>query len=197
MRRRLQFVLAFLGIFTLVLATPASASSSVVHDPPGDSAADAYTDVVMAKVTAQAGRDDLFFHMVVAGAIPAAPSRSGQYNGFTAYNWLIDTNGDGIANYVVVVRFCSHTVQAACVGDAWHWESALTNTSTGRSIASFDFAVTDNVVNAFVAASDLGAPSVFRWIAATRSSPASSNLPSVDIAPNFVNGSPVWVDFAR
>ena len=197
MRDRIQLILAFLAIFTLVLATSASASSSVVHDPSGDSAAEPYTDIAMAKVTAQEGRDVLYFEAVLAGTVPTTPSRSGRYNGFTAYNWLIDTDGNGIANYVVVVRFCSHLIQGPCVGDEWHWESALTEGGTGRRIAGFDFAIEDNVVKAFVATSQLGDPTAFRWIAATRTSPASSNLPSVDIAPDLAADSPVWVEFAR
>jgi len=197
MHKRIQFFFALVTVFTLVLATPASAGSSVVHDPSGDSVAEPYTDITMAKVTAQSGRDTFYFQMVLATPVPSAPSRSGAYNGFTAYNWLIDMDGNGIANYVVVVRFCSHLVQGPCVGDEWHWESALTEPSTGRRIAGFDFEIEDNVVKAFVVASQLGNPSGFRWIAATRTSPSSSNLPSVDVAPDFVGGSPVWADFAR
>src|SRR5712691_6719628 len=105
-------------------------------------------------------------------------------------NWLIDTDGNGIANYVVVVRFCSHLIQGPCVGDEWHWESALTEPASGRRIAAFDFAIEDNVVKAFVATSQLGDPTAFRWIAATRTSPSSSNLPSVDIAPDLAAGAP-------
>jgi len=95
------------------------------------------------------------------------------------------------------VRFCSHLVQGPCVGNDWHWESALTSAGTGQRIAGFDYEIEDNVVKGFLAASQLGDPSGFRWIAATRTSPSSSNLPSVDIAPDLANGSPVWVDFPR
>jgi len=132
MHKRIQFFFALVTVFTLVLATPASASSSVVHDPSGDSVAEPYTDITMAKVTAQSGRDTFYFQMVLATPVPSAPSRSGAYNGFTAYNWLIDLDGNGIANYVVVVRFCSHLVQGPCVGDEWHWESALTEEKISR-----------------------------------------------------------------
>jgi len=197
MRERIRLFLTFVAILTLVLATTASASSSVTHDPSGDSSAEPYTDIAMAKVTAQAGRDVLYFQMGLAGSVPLTPSRPGRYDGFTAYNWLIDTDGNGIANYVVVVRFCSHLVQGPCVGDEWHWESALTEPSTGRRIAGFDFEIADNVVKGFVPVSQLGDPSAFRWIGATRTSPSSSNLPSVDIAPDLLSGSPVWVEFAR
>src|SRR2546427_11587547 len=197
MRRRIQLILALVATFTLILATPASATPTITRDASGDSSAEPYTDIVMAKVTAQEGRDVLYFQMLLAGPVPTTPSRSGRYNGFTAYNWLIDTDGNGIANYVVVVRFCSHLIQGPCVGDEWHWESAMTEGGTGRRIAGFDFAIEDNVGKAFVATAQLGDPTAFRWIAATRTSPASSNLPSVDIAPDLAAGSPVWVEFAR
>jgi hypothetical protein len=196
MHKRIQLFFALATVFMLVLATPAAASSSVVHDPSGDSLAEPYTDITMAKVTAQPGRDALYFQMVLAAPVPMTPSRSGPYNGFTAYNWLIDTDANGIANYVVVVRFCSHLVQGPCVGDEWHWESALTDPPTGRRIAGFDFEIEDNVVKALVAAPQLGDLSGFRWIGATRTSPSSSNLPSVDVAPDLVGGSPVWANFA-
>ena len=187
-----RLILACVAIFTLVLATPVSASSSVVHDASGDSlSSQTYTDIGLAKVTDQVGTGTLYFQQVLAGSIPAAPT------GFTAYNWLIDTDGNGIANYVIVVRFCRHSLQAACVGDEWHWESALTNPATGQSIASFEFTIAGNVVKAFVAQSAIGSPSTFRWIAATRTSPASSGLPSVDLAPDLVGSSPVWAEFGR
>jgi len=198
MGRRIQLILALVATSTLILATPASASPTITRDASGDSSAEAYTDIVMAKVTAQQGRGVLYFQMVLAGAIPTTPSRSWSYNGFTAYNWLVDTDGNGLANYVVVVRFCSHLVQGPCVGNAWHWESALTNAGSGQRIASFDYEIEDNVVKGFVPASELGDPSAFRWIAATRTSPSSSNLPSVDLAPDLAaDGTPVWAEFPR
>ena len=197
MRRHIQLILALVATFTLILATPASATPTITRDASGDSSAEPYTDIVMAKVTAQEGREGLYFQMLLAGTVPMTPSRPGTYNGFTAYNWLVDTDGNGIANYIVVVRFCSHLVQGPCVGNDWHWESALTSAGTGQRIGGFDYEIENNVVKGFVAASQLGDPSGFRWIAATRTSPSSSNLPSVDIAPDLANGSPVWVDFPR
>src|SRR5437773_11760133 len=197
MRRHIQLILALVATFTLILATPASATPTITREASGDSSAEPYTDIVMAKVTAQEGREGLYFQMLLAGTVPTTPSRPGTYNGFTAYNWLIDTDGNGIANYVIVVRFCRHSLQAACVGDEWHWESALTNPATGQSIATFEFTITGNVVKAFVAESAMGSPSSFRWIAATRTSPASSGQPSVDLAPDLVGSSPVWAEFGR
>jgi hypothetical protein len=198
MRERIQLVLAFLAIVTLVSAAPASATSSVVHDPSADTLAEPYTDIMMSKVTAQSGRDVLYFQTVLAGAVPATPTRPGRYNGFTAYNWLIDTDGNGLANYVVVVRFCSHLIQGPCIGDDWHWEGALTAALTGQRLGSFDFAIEDNVVKGFVATSQLGNADAFRWIAAARTSPSSSNLPSSDLAPDLAgDGTPVWAEFAR
>src|SRR2546430_16037924 len=98
MRRRIQLILALVATFTLILATPASATPTITRDASGDSSAEAYTDIVMAKVTAHQGRGVLYFQMVLAAAIPTTPSRSRSDHGVTAYNTLVDTDGNGLAN---------------------------------------------------------------------------------------------------
>src|SRR5438132_13598307 len=104
MRRHIQLILALVATFTLILATPASATPTITRDASGDSSAEPYTDIVMAKVTAQEGRDVLYFQMLLVGPVPMTLSRTGTCNGFTGYTWLFDIDVNGIPISVNDVR---------------------------------------------------------------------------------------------
>src|SRR2546430_9782886 len=168
-----------------LLSGPASASSSVASDATGDIAtsAPAYLDIIHTKATEQIGRGTFFFQTVNADQVPATPA------GFTAWNWLIDVPGGLPIDYALTVRFCSQTVQRTCGPGPWHWESSSTPMATGVStINSFEFSVEGPTVKGFVDPSLFGDPASFRWFAATRNTPASTGLPSVDLAPDgFAN----------
>ncbi|TMC73103.1 MAG: hypothetical protein E6J13_04155 [Chloroflexi bacterium] len=169
------------AVLVLILSAPASASSSVASDARGDIAttAPAYLDIVHTKATLQVGRDVFLFQTVNAAPVPAAPA------GFRAWNWLIDLPGGVPIEYALTVRFCSHLIQRTCVGDAWHWESSMTNMMTGAQVSNaFAFEVDQESVKAWVPRAFIQSPTGFMWVAATRDSPAAGNTPPVDLVPD-------------
>jgi hypothetical protein len=181
MVRRARLVLASMAISAVVFSTPASASSSVGSDAQGDiaTAAPAYLDIIHTKATLQVGRDMFLFQTVNAAPVPAAPA------GFTAWNWLIDLPGGVPIEYALTVRFCSHLVQRSCVGDAWHWESSITNMVTGAQASNaFAFEVDQESVKAWVPRALIQSPTGFMWVAASRNSPAAGTTPPVDLVPD-------------
>src|SRR6266480_2771722 len=182
---RVRFVFACTAVIALAGSTTASAHSSVASDPQGDiaTAAPSYLDIVHTKATEQIGRGTFYFQTVNADQVPATPA------GFAAWNWLIDVPGGLPIDYALTVRFCSQTVQRTCGPGPWHWESSSTPMATGVStINSFEFSVEGPTVKGFVDPSLFGDPASFRWLAATRNTPVSSGLPSVDLAPDgFAN----------
>ena len=181
MVRRARLVLACVAMCAVVFSTPASASSSVASDAQGDIAttAPAYLDIIHTKATLQVGRDMFLFQTVNAAPVPAAPV------GFTAWNWLIDLPGGVPIEYALTVRFCSHLVQRSCVGDAWHWESSITNMVTGAQASNaFAFEVDQESVKAWVPRALIQSPTGFRWVAASRNSPAAGTTPPVDLVPD-------------
>jgi hypothetical protein len=182
---RARLALASSVLLAGLLSVPASANSSVGSDANGDIAASApsYLDIVHTKATEQIGRGTFYFQTVNADQVPAEPV------GFTAWNWLIDVPGGLPIDYALTVRFCSQTVQRTCGPGPWHWESSSTPMATGLStINSFEFKVDGATVNGFIDPSLFGDPTTFRWFAATRNTPASTGLPSVDLAPdNFAD----------
>jgi hypothetical protein len=170
-----------MAIFAVIFSTPASASSSVASDAQGDIAttAPAYLDIIHTKATLQVGRDMFLFQTVNAAPVPAAPV------GFTAWNWLIDLPGGVPIEYALTVRFCSHLVQRSCVGDAWHWESSITNMVTGAQASNaFAFEVDQESVKAWVPRALIQSPTGFMWVAASRNSPAAGTTPPVDLVPD-------------
>jgi hypothetical protein len=181
MVRRFRLALACGVVLAFVLSASASADSSVASDPKGDIAATApsYLDIIHTKATEQIGRGSFYFQTVNADDVPATPP------GFTAWNWLIDVPGGLPIDYALTVRFCSQVVQRTCGPGPWHWESSSTPMATGIStINSFEFSVDGAAVKGFIDPSLFGDPASFRWFAATRNTPASTGLPSVDLAPD-------------
>jgi hypothetical protein len=182
--RQIRFVAVSLAIFTLVLASPASASSSVVADATGDATAGspAYLDIVQVKVTDQVGRNTLYFSAELAAAIPATPP-----DDFLAYNWFVDVNFDNTPDYVVVVRRCTagSTPRCAAPGPLPRWE-AFVNDFVHPVIYFSSFSVNGATVQAFVDPDLLGGASAFQWFALTRSRPAASGTAPVDFAPDEV-----------
>lgn len=158
------------------LVSPASAASSVVHDPAGDSLSGApYMDVVHAKVTEQKGRQTLFFMMELAGAIPDAPSE-----GHLIWPFHVDTDAatapGGLYNeYIVLVRW----INGAFVGQAINRTPLLTGGTP--SITLVPFSIDGTTVKVLVDLQTLGNPTSFGWNASTRPGPAA---PYADFAPN-------------
>ena len=177
--------LACSALLVGLLSGPASANSSVASDTKGDIAATvpSYLDIVHTKATEQIDRGTFYFQTVNAAPVPAEPV------GFTAWNWLINVPGGLPIDYALTVRFCSQTVQRTCGPGPWHWESSSTPMATGMStINSFEFKVDGATVKGFIDPSVFGNPTTFRWFAGTRNTPASTGLPSVDLAPdNFAD----------
>lgn len=189
--------MASLFVVTLALTVQASsayAHSSEVFDATGDvpASAPAYYDIVQAKVTEQIGTSTLYFMIVVAGRIPDMPTNALGDPRFVAWNWAIDAPGTAL-DATVVVRYCSHTIQGPCVGDAWHWESELI-TASGRHVNAFAYKVDGATVKAYVDAAQLGGPTLteFNWWAVSRLAPGVSGALPADLAPD--TGS---VTFAR
>ena len=181
---QLRVLIVCISVVALIGSTPASAESSVIRDPKGDIAATAssYLDIIHAKATEQIGRGTFYFQTVNAEVVPAMPA------GFVAWNWLIDVPGGLPIDYALTVRFCSQTVQRTCGPGPFHWESSSTPMATGVStINSFDFSVDGATIKGYIDPALFGNPASFRWLAATRNTPASTGLPSVDLAPD--NGS--------
>ena len=165
--------LAVLAIVALGLqASVAYAHSSEVFDPAGDlaTAAPAYSDIVHAKVTER---------------IPDTPTKADGTPQFLAWNWAVDAPVGGAFDYTVIVRYCSHTIQGPCIGDAWHWESELIG-PTGRQVNAFPFAVDGATVKASVGLAQLGAANLAQldWFTVSRIAPGVSGAPPVDFAPN-------------
>ncbi len=180
--------LAVLALVALGLqASVAYAHSSEVFDPAGDlaTAAPAYSDIVHAKVTEQVGRDRLYFMIEVAERIPDTPTKADGTPQFLAWNWAVDAPVGGAFDYTVIVRYCSHTIQGPCIGDAWHWESELIG-PTGRQVNAFPFAVDGATVKASVGLAQLGAANLAQldWFTVSRIAPGVSGAPPVDFAPN-------------
>jgi hypothetical protein len=180
--------LVVLAVIALSLqASVAYAHSSEVFDPAGDlaTAGPAYSDIVHAMVTEQVGKDTLYFKIEVAERIPDTPTKADGTPQFVAWNWNIDGPVGGAFDYGVVVRYCSHTIQGPCIGDAWHWESELI-TPTGRHVNAFPFTVDGATVKASVDLTQLGAASLSRldWFTLSRTAPGVSGVPAIDFAPN-------------
>ena len=158
----------------VTLVPPASAASSLVHDPAGDSISP-YLDVVHAKVTEQKGRQTLFFMMELAGAIPDAPSA-----GHLIWPFHVDTNPatapGGLYNeYIVLVRW----VNGAFVGQVINRTPLLTG---GAPIITLvPFSIDGTTVKVLVDLQTLGNPTSFGWNASTRPGPAA---PYADFAPD-------------
>jgi len=181
MVRQTRLVLAWIVVCAVVFSAPASASSSVASDAQGDivTTAPPYLDIIHTKVTLQVGRNMFLFQTVNAAPVPTAPA------GFTAWNWLIDLPGGVPIEYALTVRFCSHLVQRTCVGDAWHWESSITNMVTGEQATNaFAFEVDQESVKAWVPRALIESPTTFMWVAASRDAPASGTRPPVDLVPD-------------
>lgn len=160
----------------VMFVSPASAASSVVHDPAGDSLLAApYMDVVHAKVTEQKGRQTLFFMMELAGAIPGAPSE-----GHLIWPFHVDTNAatapGGLYNeYIVLVRW----VNGAFVGQVINRTPLLVG---GAPIITLvPFSIDGTTLKVFVDPDTLGDPASFGWNASTRPGPAASYA---DFAPD-------------
>jgi hypothetical protein len=164
----------------------AYAHSSEIFDAAGDIplGAPGYYDIVHAKVTDQVGKGTLFFSIELGAAVPDTPTDALGRPRFVAWNWLVDTSGDGISDYNIIVRYCSHTIQAPCVGDAWHWESALFRPPSPQAINAFPFRVDGATIKAYLDPAQLGGPTQFGWITLTRISPGVSGAPPTDIAPD-------------
>jgi len=180
--RQIRFVAVSLAIFTLVLSSPASASSSVVADATGDATvgSPAYLDIVQVKVTDQVGIQTLYFSAELAAAIPATPP-----NDFLAYNWFVDVDHDDVLDYVVVVRWCTarSTPRCAAAGPLPRWE-AFVNDFIHPVTYFSSFKVDGATVKAFVDPALIGGTSAFQWFALTRSRPAASGALPVDFAPD-------------
>ena len=182
--------IAFFTVLVLGLQTSvAYGHSSETTDPAGDLsvAAPAYFDIVSAKVTEQVGQQTLYMKIEMASAIPKTPTTPTGAPQFFAANWIVDAPvGSPRFEYNVIVRYCSHTIQAPCLGDAWHWESALA-TPTGQTVGVFPFNVEGANVKAYVGLSQLGATNLTRldWVALSRNRPGVSGAPPIDFAPNF------------
>ncbi len=181
--RGLRLVLVATVICMLVLSSSVSASSSVVSDPAGDAASGspAYVDIVQSKVTAQVGRDTLYFSMELAEAIPADPPDT-----FLAYNWFVDTVPPAGFDYVVVVRFCTTGTVPACAGQGAlpRWE-AFVNDFINPVTYFSSFQVDGAVVKAFVDPALIGNPSSFEWGSLSRTRPAGSGVAPRDFAPDI------------
>lgn len=183
----LRMASVFVAIVTLSLQTSvAYAHSSEVFDPSGDlrTPAPGYYDIVHAKVTEQIGNGTFYFKIEVAESIPDTPTDPLGNPRFVAWNWNIDAPGTAL-DVAVIVRYCSHTIQGPCVGDAWHWESAL-NTQTGPRVNVFPFKVDGATVKAYVDTALLGGPALtqFNWFSVSRTAPGVSGAPPVDFAPD-------------
>jgi hypothetical protein len=160
----------------VTLVSPASASSSVVHDLPGDSLLAApYMDVVHAKVTEQKGKETLFFMMKLAGGIPDVPS-----GGHLIWPFHVDTNAatapGGLYNeYIVLLRW----VNGEFVGQVINRTPLLTG---GTPIVTIvPFRIDGTTVKVFVGLDALGNPTSFGWNASTRPGPTA---PYADFAPD-------------
>jgi hypothetical protein len=182
---RNTLVLVLATILTLsAQATSAYAHSSEVFDPLDVAATvPALYDIVHAKVTEQIGKGTFYFEIEVADQIPETPTDPSGNPRFAAWNWIIAPGTPQAAN--VIVRYCSHTIQAPCVDDAWHWESALI-TSSGQVVGMFPFKVDGPTVKAYVDVGLLGGPALtqFGWFALTRKAPGVSGAAPSDRAPD-------------
>lgn len=179
--RSIRAIFVSIAVLTFALSSPASASSSVIEDPFGDVAGvPAYLDVVQAKVTDQVGRDRLYFSMELAGALPAVPP-----DGFLAYNWVVDVNGDGVLDYAVTVRWCTQPAGLLCASTEPlpRWEASVNRFGVGLTFFS-SFKVDGANVKAFLDPALIGEPAGFRWQALTRNSAAAGGVPPLDRAPN-------------
>ena len=180
--RRLRLVLVGTAIGMLILSSSVSASSSVVSDPAGDAVlgSPAYVDIVQSKVTAQAGRDTLYFSMELAQAIPANPP-----DNFLGYNWFLDTIGSADFDYVVVVRFCTErTPGGACApGPLPRWEGLVNDFVHAPKYFS-GFKVDGATVKAVIDPALIGSPTSFEWGGLSRTTPAGFGVAPRDFAPD-------------
>ena len=178
MLRSIRLSFAVLVIHTLVLSSTVAARTDEVVDAVGDvpASAPAYVDIVQTKVTEQVGRGVLFFHMELAGPVPASPG------GFTAWNWAIDLPTSPGPDYLVVVRWCTQAMVADCGPGPAHWESALIGAAV--TLNAFSFEVDGATVKAYVDPDLIGDPGAFNWWAITRLFPGPTGLPPTDRAPN-------------
>jgi hypothetical protein len=178
--RKLRSVLVGTAIGMLILSSSVSASSTVVSDPAGDAVAGApaYVDIVQSKVTAQTGRDTLYFSMELAQAIPANPP-----DDFLGYNWFVDTTAPAGFDYVVVVRFCTERTGAACEpGPLPRWEG-LVNDFVNPPKYFTSFKVDGATVKAFLDPALIGGSTSFEWQGLSRTRPAGSGVAPRDFAP--------------
>lgn len=179
--RDIRLVVVTIAILSLALSFPVSASSSVIEDSVGDATAGtpAYVDVVQAKITDQAGRDTLYFSMVVAGAIPETPP-----DNFLAYNWFADVDGNGSEDYAVVVRWCTERTVPRCAaaGPLPRWEAFVNRFGVGLTFFT-SFRIDGGVIKAFIDPALLGDPASFGSYTVTRTAPAVGFV-GVDRAPD-------------
>jgi hypothetical protein len=179
--RHVRLVFVTIAIFTLALSFPVSARSTVIEDSMGDATAGtpAYVDLIQAKITDQAGRDTLYFSMVVAGAFPETPP-----DNFLAYNWFADVDSNGSEDYVVVIRWCTERTVPRCAaaGALPRWEAFVNRFGVGLTFFS-SFKIDGAVIKAFIHPALLGDPESFGSYTVTRTVPAGGFV-GVDRAPD-------------
>jgi len=177
--RPIRLLVAILAVHALVLSSAAAARTDVVVDAVGDvpATAPAYVDIIQAHVTEQVGTDVLFFHMALAGPVPAAPS------GFVGWNWAIDLPTGPGPEYSVVVRWCTQAMIANCGPGPAHWESPLIFIG-GATVNPFPFEINGATVKAHVDPALIGDPAAFNWWAIARLFPGPTGLPPTDLAPD-------------
>lgn len=188
MLRALRVTFATLAVQILVLSSIASAHTDVVTDMKGDVAvgSPAYADIVQAKVTEQIGKETLYFSVKLAGPVPQTPPI-----GFLAWNWLIDLPGGPVGDLGFVVRWCSTASFAGCGAGPAHWESGLI-VGPGQLGVALPFQVSGATVKVYVDPALLGNPTGFGWRVLSRTAPAPTGQPPIDLVPD--GG---WSTFSR